>query len=284
MNFTDLEVFKAVVDEGGINKAARRLRRAPSNVSDRIKNLEQILRVPLFHRDRRRLHLSASGELLLEYAERLLTLSQEAQGVVSGTGPRGAFKLGAIESTVATRLPSLLFEYRRRYPGVNIELLTGTTDFLVDAVVKRRLDAAIVAKTPNAMPLSSFPFFKERLTLIAGLHHAPIKSPRDARGLSPVASPEGSATRRIFQRWLGGSAAASCRILEYNSYQAIVACVASGAGFALVPDTVLSALNSAQVSRNSISKAYAEIVTTFVWRKDELSTAAAAFRDQMFRL
>jgi len=65
MDITDLRVFKAVVEEGGIIKAARRLHRVPSNVTTRVKQLEASLGVELFHRDRQRLHLSATGELLL---------------------------------------------------------------------------------------------------------------------------------------------------------------------------------------------------------------------------
>ncbi|MGA6968818.1 MAG: LysR family transcriptional regulator, partial [Xanthobacteraceae bacterium] len=75
MDFVDLQVFKCVVDEGGIIKAARKLHRVPSSVTTRIKQLETSLGVMLFHRDRQRLHLSPTGELLLAYAERLIQLS-----------------------------------------------------------------------------------------------------------------------------------------------------------------------------------------------------------------
>ena len=63
MNFVDLAVFKSVVDEGGVTKAARKLHRVPSGVTTRIKQLETSLGVTLFHRDRQRLHLSPTGQL-----------------------------------------------------------------------------------------------------------------------------------------------------------------------------------------------------------------------------
>ena len=93
MDFVDLQVFKSVVDEGGIIKAARKLHRVPSSVTTRVKQLEASLGVTLFHRDRQRLHLSPTGELLLAYAERLIQLSDEARAVVSGGMPQGALKL-----------------------------------------------------------------------------------------------------------------------------------------------------------------------------------------------
>ena len=88
MNFTDLQVFKAGVEEGGIVKAAHKLHRVPSNVSTRIKQLEIAVGIPLFHRDRQRLHLSPSGELLLGYAERLISLSEEARHVSPARRPK----------------------------------------------------------------------------------------------------------------------------------------------------------------------------------------------------
>ena len=150
MDFVDLQVFKCVVDEGGIIKAARKLHRVPSSVTTRIQQLETSLGVTLFHRDRQRLHLSPTGELLLAYAERLIQLSDEARAVVSGGMPKGALKLGALESTTASRLPRILADFHRRYPEVRLELTTGTNDDLMTKVADRRLDAAFTAEPPAA--------------------------------------------------------------------------------------------------------------------------------------
>src|SRR6516225_10122147 len=79
MNFADLQVFKSVVDEGGVIRAANKLHRVPSAVTTRIKQLEASMGVQLFYRQRQRLHLSPAGELLLGYAERLIQLSDEAR-------------------------------------------------------------------------------------------------------------------------------------------------------------------------------------------------------------
>src|SRR6266436_3682797 len=105
MDVADLRVFKSVIDEGGVIRAASKLHRVPSSVTTRIKQLEASMGVKLFHRDRQRLHLSP-----------------EARDVVSGTAPRGVFKLGALESTTASRLPSILAGFHGRYPDVRLEL------------------------------------------------------------------------------------------------------------------------------------------------------------------
>src|SRR6187455_1760510 len=108
MDLSSLEIFKAVADAGGVSRAAARLHRVPSNVTTRVRQLEEKLGTPLFHRRNRRLILSAEGKTLLGYAERLLALSHEAQAAVRDGAPRGRVALGSLESTAAARLPRLL--------------------------------------------------------------------------------------------------------------------------------------------------------------------------------
>src|SRR4029453_8818861 len=103
---------------------------------------------------------------------------------VSGAAPKGLLKLGALESTIASRLPDLLADFHRRYPDVRLELTTGTNDALVNAVAERRLDAAFVAEPPSARGLAYLPVFPERLVIISSLDHAPISGARDADGQS----------------------------------------------------------------------------------------------------
>jgi DNA-binding transcriptional LysR family regulator len=278
MNFADLQVFKSVVDEGGVIRAAQKLHRVPSAVTTRIKQLEASMGVKLFHRDRQRLHLSPAGELLRDYAERLIRLSDEARDAVSGTAPRGAFRLGALESTTASRLPPILSAFHRRYPDVRLELVTGTNDGLLDGLAERKLDAAFIAEPPHGEAFEHVPVFVERLMLISSADHLPIKRPRDAEGDSIIAFPEGCAYRRILQRWLGRDSLATLRVLELASYHAIVACVTAGAGIALMPEAVLDAMPQAKVLRHAIPKAQSEITTPLVWRRGETSASVLALR------
>jgi DNA-binding transcriptional LysR family regulator len=281
MNFTDLEIFKAVVDEGGIIKASRKLHRVPSSVTSRIQQLESAMGVSLFHRDRQRLHLSPTGELLRSYADRLIQLSEEARSVVSGARPQGVLKLGTLESTAASRLPELLTGFHRLYPDVRLELSTGTNDFLVQAVADRRLDAAFTAETPaqsRGQALAHAPVFNERLVVISDLDHPPIRRAGDVKDASLIAFPDGCAYRRVLQRWLGADSIAGKRMLDLASYHAIVACVAAGTGVALVPESVLDTMPQAHVRRHPLPKALSEITTPLVWRDGEVSPPVLALR------
>jgi len=277
MNFADLQVFKSVVEEGGVIRAANKLHRVPSAVTTRIKQLEASMGVKLFHRDKQRLHLSPAGELLKDYADRLIRLSDEARDVVSGAKPRGAFRLGALESTTASRLPPILSAFHARYKDVRLELVTGTNDALLKQLAERQLDAAFVAEPPPTT-FEHIPVFAERLTLISSPDHPPIRRASDIEGASLIAFPEGCAYRRVLQRWLGRDSLATFRVLELSSYHAIVACVTAGAGIALIPESVLDAIPHAKIQRHAIPKAQAHITTPLVWRRGEISPSVLALR------
>ena len=125
MDLVDLHVFRTVVSAGGITRAAEQLHRVQSNVTTRIRQLEEDLGVQLFIREGKRLHVSPAGRTLLGYAGRLLDLAREAREAVHQEHPSGVLRLGAMESTAAVRLPGPLSAYHRRYPAVTLELRTG---------------------------------------------------------------------------------------------------------------------------------------------------------------
>jgi DNA-binding transcriptional LysR family regulator len=116
MDLVELRIFKAVAEQGGITRAAAALHRVQSNVTTRLKRLEERLGTQLFHRQGRKLVLSSEGRLLLAYADRLLRLSSEAQAALKGHAPHGVLKIGTLESTAATRLPAVLAPSLRPAP------------------------------------------------------------------------------------------------------------------------------------------------------------------------
>jgi DNA-binding transcriptional LysR family regulator len=276
MDLSDLLIFKTVADEGGILRAATRLHRVQSNITTRIKQLEESLGVQLFFRTKQRLFLSPSGELLLTYADRLLRLAEEAKCAVTSGTPGGVLRLGALESTAASRLPAIFCEFHRRCPEVRIELKTATNDALVAAVADRKLDVAFVAEAPASPDISHLPLFPECLVLISSLTHEPVAKALDVAGDSIIAFPTGCAYRRVLERWLGGKNLGSARVVELGSYHAIVACVAAGTGIAIVPESVLNTLQNSQVARYPLPKVLGRIVTPLIWRKAEQSVAVGA--------
>jgi len=286
MDFAALRVFKAVVDEGGISSAAKKLHRVQSNVTTRIQQLEASLGAKLFVRDKRRLHLSAAGEVFLAYVDQLLEISEQARHAVLGDVPRGVLRIGTLESTAASRLPPLLSRYHASYPAVRVELATGTTDAMVDAVTTRKVEAAFVADCAAMPQLEAIPAFEEELVLVAPRSHPAVRRAQDVRADTVISFPSGCAYRRRLQAWLGGAGVAPERVLELSSYHAIVACVASGTGIAFVPRSVLETIRGTgkSLAVYPLPGKTGRATTSLVWRKGEPSLALRALQAQVVAL
>jgi DNA-binding transcriptional LysR family regulator len=253
IDLTALEIFKTVAEQGGIAKAAGRLHRVPSNVTTRVKQLEERLGTKLFLRGHRRLVLSTEGRRLLTYADRLLHLSSEAEASLRSGAPAGVLQLGALESTAATRLPPILARYHRKYPDVRLELVTGTTGALVDRVLRHEIEAAFVAEPFTGDDLEGDAAFSEELVLITPRSFRKIRSARDVGHTTLIAFATGCSYRRRLEAWLGGARIAPERVMEFGSYHAIVACVAAGAGIAIVPRSVIRiSLGAADVATSPL--------------------------------
>jgi len=282
MDLTELRIFKAVAEQGGILRAASTLNRVQSNVTTRVKRLEARLGTRLFNREGRRLVLSAEGKILLDYAERLLRLSSEAQAAVKGRAPHGALKVGALESTAATRLPQVLARFHKTHPAVRLELVTGTTAALAARAMRGELDCAFIAEPFSARNLESEPAFTEELVLITPKGHPRVTTPKDLRESTILAFASGCAYRRRLESWLGRSSMVAERVMEYGSYHAIVACTAAGSGIAVVPRSVLRASGmEAQLAVHALPPKIANVRTLLVWRRGHQSAALEALRKEL---
>jgi DNA-binding transcriptional LysR family regulator len=280
MDLTALKIFKSVVEHGGINKAAARLHRVPSNVTTRIKQLEEQLGAKLFLRVGRRLALSAEGKLLLPYADRLLRLSSEAEAALHNGKPRGTLRIGALESTAASRLPPVLSRYHALYPEVMIELVTGTSGALVSGVHKQDVEAAFVAEPFNAEGLDTRTVFTEELVLITPKSFGPVRSPKDLENRTVIAFTTGCSYRRRLEAWLDTSKLLPDRVIEFQSYHAIIACVAAGSGIAVVPRAVLELTRAGpNVTTTALPAGIAKTRTQLVWRREHHSIALEAMKD-----
>ncbi|MCF8123292.1 MAG: LysR family transcriptional regulator, partial [Desulfarculaceae bacterium] len=133
MEFSSLQIFLAVAQEGGVSKAAQKLNYVQSNVTARIRKLEEELGVSLFYRRPRGMSLTPAGELLMQYAQKALRLMEEAQKEVTQQAEVGGkLNLGSLGSTAAVRLPGLLTAYHQQFPAVEIKVSTGRLHDLME--------------------------------------------------------------------------------------------------------------------------------------------------------
>jgi DNA-binding transcriptional LysR family regulator len=244
IDLESLEIFRAVVQEGGIVRAAGKLNRVQSNVTTRIKQLEERLGLQLFRRQGRSLTLSPEGELLLSYAQRLFRLADEAENELRTGKPMGVFRIGSLESTAGSRLAPILSKFHKLYPAVVVELVTGTTGALIQRVGNFEIEAAFVSEPFTAPGLQAVKVFEEELVLITSKDAAEVTRPAQLAGRTLIAFANGCSYRKRLEEWLGAAAVMPARTLEFGSYQAMIACVAAGTGFALVPRSLLAALRA----------------------------------------
>jgi len=264
-----LKIFRTVVDEGGVVRAANKLNRVQSNVTTRIRQLEAHLGTRLFRREGRSIRLSAEGHTLLNYADRLLRLADEAVSEMRTGKPRGRFRLGSLESTAGSRLPPILCNYHRLFPDVVVELATGTAGALVTRVLNFELDAAFVSEPFTAPNLEARPVFEERLVLVTSRGTRKVSDPAHLGRATLIAFAQGCSYRKRIEEWLGSANVMPERILEFASYQAMIACVAAGTGFAVVPKSVLGALRATgSVRQHALPKRFSHNRTYIVWSGD----------------
>lgn len=269
LDLDSLEIFRTVVQEGGIVRAAGKLGRVQSNVTTRIKQLEGRLGIALFKRQGRSIVLSPEGELLLSYAQRLFRLADEAESELRTGKPMGVLRIGSLESTAGSRLGALLSRYHRLYPGVVVELATGTTGALLQRVSRFELEAAFVSEpfTVPAPGVSMLKVFEEELVLITGKDLPAVRRASDLAGRTLIAFANGCSYRKRLEEWLAGSGVLPGRTLEFASYQAMIACVAAGTGFAVVPRSLLLALRSAgDVAQHELPARVRRNHTHLVWQ------------------
>jgi DNA-binding transcriptional LysR family regulator len=278
MDLTDLRIFNTVVRAGGITRAAERLHRVQSNVTTRINQLEQDLGVSLFIRQGKRLHLTPAGHLLIDYADRLLALADEARNAVQDPRPRGLFRLGAMESTAAIRLPKILAEFHRRYPDVTLQLRTGHSPQLASAILAGELDAAVVAEPIAEGQFEKVPAFIEELVIVAAAGHPPIGK-NSSIPPTMIALEPGCAYRKRLEDWYAARGAMPECVIELNSYHSMLGCVVARMGIALLPKCVLATFSAhAEISIHNLTAKENRIATVLIWRKGARSPKTEAFR------
>lgn len=274
-----MHIFRCVVREGGVTRAADRLHRVPSNITTRIKQLEDRLGVSLFRRQGRGLALTDAGRTLLGHAEKLLQMADMAEQELRSGIVRGVLRLGSLESTAGARLPPLLSAFHARYPDVSIELQTGTTAALFRRLDQFEIEAAFVSEPFEIGSLSGMPAFDETLVLISAKGTKALRRPADLGGRTLVAFPHGCSYRRRLVEWLAEGHVSPERMLELGSYHAIVACVAAGTGVAVVPEEVLDqAVLGSSVDRHELPAWLRRNRTHLVW-SGEASSPLRALMD-----
>ena len=233
MELLGLRTFVAVVDEGGVQAASKALHTVQSNVTSRIKRLEQELGSALFYRQGRGLALSPSGKELLKHARELLQLESLASQAVKQVGEQtGELRIGTMETFASFRLPAALKQLRQQHGGIQLKVETNTSEALIDRLLDHKLDCAFVGGAVEHPELEATPVLVEELVLIRSLHEP-------SRDLPLILFREGCAYRARALMWQRESGRARGQLMELGTLDGILGCVSVGLGQTLMPRWVV---------------------------------------------
>ena len=150
-----LRAFVTVSETGTVSRAADRLARTQAAVSMQLQRLEAEVGAQLLKRSPRGVTLTEAGEILLAYARKTIALGEDARRQIAGRKLVGRVRLGIVEDLAVTRLPSIIADFRRRHPSVEIELTSSSSAELSRALVEGRCDVVMAdparfAEAPKA--------------------------------------------------------------------------------------------------------------------------------------
>ena len=233
MELVALRTFQAVVEEGGILAASRKLNTVQSNVTGRIRRLEEELGADLFFRKGRGLELAPSGRVLLDYARRMLLLERQTSAAVRQVGESvGELRIGSMETFAALHLPMALKAVRAEHPRMELRVYTDTSGVLTEKVLAHKLDCAFVAGPVVHPDLDFAELVVEELVQVCAVVASPVLQPL-------ILFREGCAYRSRAIAWQRAIGHAVADAMEFGTLEGILGCVAVGLGWTLMPRRVV---------------------------------------------
>lgn len=259
MELVALRTFQAVVEEGGILAASRRLHTVQSNVTSRIRRLEEELGTELFHRTGRGLELAPSGRVLLDFARRMLALERQMVAAVQKSGDQvGELRIGTMETFAALHLPQALKVLRQQRPGLELRIRTDTSAVLIDAVLRHQLDGAFVAGPVVHPELVFRALIDEELVQVHAAGTEPARLPL-------ILFREGCAYRARALAWQRTIGHPVTEVMEFGTVEGILGCVSVGLGWTLMPRRVVQqSAHAADLVIETVPAQIGHIVTGLV--------------------
>lgn len=252
-----LRVFREVVEQMSFRKAAEVLHLSQPAVSQQIRALEEECGARLFDRDGNQITLTASGRVLQGYALSAAALMDEARTALNSLNHvvSGRLRIGASTTIAQYILPRVLGAFHRQHPQVQLSVLSGNTEEIVEAVVAEKLALGMIEGPAMRRGLRVEPLMRDRMVLIAEVK-AVFPNTRErlaetgaALSLEALAKmpllmrERGSGSRRVIERSLkqAGVAIGSLYVaMELDSTEAIVSGVEAGLGVGFVSASAIA--------------------------------------------
>jgi DNA-binding transcriptional LysR family regulator len=245
MNFTQLRAFHAMARTGSVTRAAALLHVSPAAISVHLRDLQRSYGVPLLEHVRRRAELTAAGRALRDYATRIFALSDEADNALALMRDlkSGALRLGGTDTPARSWVPRILGIFRQAHPVIRVQLYVGNTQSVIQRIVGREDDVAVVAAAIEHAEL-----IVERIGVDPVVVIVPRRHPwrarrsirlRDLHGQALIVREPGSSTRQLIEAAFTQKLLHPEISMELGSHDAIIGAVAAGIGVSLVPASLV---------------------------------------------
>jgi len=265
-------VFRTVAEHLSFRKAGEVLYLTQPAVTLQIKALEEEIGTKLFERSASGVRVTEAGQVLLEYAEQMHQLADEAKGRLAALKGEiaGDLVLGASTTIAQYVLPALLADFSRYYPAIRLQVFSENTEHVAEDVAKGRFGLGLIEGPPQRRDLKVQPWFDDELLLVVPAGHEwasrGMIAPGTLVGAPLVMRELGSGTRHVVENGLqrAGLRLGSLRIvMELDSTEAILSCIEAGLGVGFVSEWALIRRIEAQrivvlrMSSGKISRTFA---------------------------
>jgi LysR family cyn operon transcriptional activator len=242
MDLHQLRVFQSAVRHRGFTRAGEELRLSQSTVSQHIQQLEKELGCQLFMRVGKRVVVTEAGDILFQHTEKIFRDLKNAEVAVRDLSAlkRGTVRFGVGPTTLTYRLPQVLAAYKRRFPEIDLIVLAGTTEFLLEAMKQQKLDMAVVMQpTPPLPGMHVTPLGREEMVLVLPSDH-PLAArkflpPADLAPLRFILYGKNTTMQNQIERYFAALGIAPRVVMEVENNEAIKSLVSSGLGASILP-------------------------------------------------
>ncbi|RXZ38185.1 LysR family transcriptional regulator [Oxalobacteraceae bacterium CAVE-383] len=208
IKFRHLQCFLAVVQQRGLQKAALKLSITQPAVSKTIKELEEILQVRLFDRNRKETVLTRHGEIFFSHAETSVNALQRGSDLMQRDFAEPLIRIGTTPTLAASFLSPVLQRFRGRASNIKASIITGTTGHLLAQLRERKFDL-VLCRDVDAEEMAGLSFeylFVDPMVLVVRPGHpllqGPITNPADLRRYTAVLPIGGSVSRHAADTYL----------------------------------------------------------------------------------
>ena len=269
MEISTLKMFVKVAELKSFSKAATALNIAQSYVSTRIHQYERKLGTELFIRHNKGVELSSQGVIFLDYANRILSMVDEAENTLSQNSNAGLLRISTMQSTAQTYLPAILSTFHRQFPEFRLRISTSNATENIEKLFRYEAEFVYAAGQIESEDLALEKLTDENLVLIS--NHK-IKNLRDflsAGNTSLLAFPFGCAYRKQTEKWLNAQNISLKNIIECDSIPAILSSVTAGMGYAVLPRHLINDhIKSEYVYAHELPDEFSTIPLNLCYRRD----------------